>query len=85
MELEESGPMVRRYRVNTWWMMLAIVSTSTTAYFLSIFGWIPVNPIYAAIVGLLFGTLFVLYQLLYFKEISRRIHPTEQEPDGELH
>ncbi len=84
MELEESGQKVRRYRANKWWMALTIASTAVTAYLLSIFGWIPVNPIYAVTIGSIFGFLFVFYQLFYFREISKRIVPEDPEPNGEL-
>ena len=84
MEIEESGPGNRRRRVNVWWMTLSIVSSGATAYIMAIFGWIPVNPVYAVIMGSIFGLLFVLYQLFSSREMLKRMPSEELEADGEL-
>ncbi len=84
MELEESGKPTRRLHVNIWWVNFSVIASAATAYILAVFGYLPVNPTYAIIMGAVFGTLFVLYQLFYFREMGKRIHPQSPEPDGEL-
>jgi len=84
MDLEESGRPTRRFRVNIWWANFSVVASAATAYILSVMGLIPVNPVYAVIMGAIFGILFVLYQLVYIREMDKRIRPQIHEPDGEL-
>ncbi|MFW9931490.1 MAG: hypothetical protein ACFFDR_02455 [Candidatus Thorarchaeota archaeon] len=63
---------------------MTVVSTASTAYIMSVFGWIPVNPVYAVIMGSVFGILFVIYQFFYYREIAKRIEPEAPKRDGEL-
>ncbi len=63
--------------------MIAIITVSSgiTAYLLSVIGWIPVNPTYAATVGLLFGFMSVLYQLFYMRTMSRKYESYREKQD----
>jgi hypothetical protein len=86
MEPEESGPPQKKRRIAWWWILLVVVSTPATAYLFSIMGWIPLTPTYAVSVGLVFGLLFIIYEVIYSRMIGDQMRKLyEPEPDGELH
>ncbi len=86
MEPEDSGPPQKKRRIAWWWILLAAVSTPATAYLFSIMGWIPLTPAYAVSVGLVFGFLFIIYEVVYSRMIGDQMRKLyEPEPDGELH
>jgi hypothetical protein len=58
-----------------WWywrMMITVVLSSATAYFLSIFGYIPVNPFYATVMGSFIGVLYVLFENYSGRHMANR-------------
>ncbi|MHA1907894.1 MAG: hypothetical protein ACW98Y_11410 [Candidatus Thorarchaeota archaeon] len=63
-------------------MMVTIVLTAITAYILSIFGYLPVNPFYATVMGSFIGVLFVLYESFYGRHIERRWRAVNKPREG---
>ena len=81
MDLVESGLKRRRMRPNFFAIAIITVSSGITAYLLSVFGLIPVNPTYAATMGFFLGFLYVLYQLFYWKTINGRYEKMREKED----
>ncbi|MFW9847601.1 MAG: hypothetical protein ACFFF4_00570 [Candidatus Thorarchaeota archaeon] len=73
MEIESSkDPQLRRPRWVYWRMMVTVLLSAITAYLLSVFGYLPVNPFYATVMGSFVGLLFVLYESFYSRHIAKR-------------
>ena len=83
MKIESSPePQVERPRWVYWRMMVTIVLTAITAYVLSVFGYLPVNPFYATVVGSFIGVLFVMYESFYGRHIAKRWEAVNKPKEG---
>ena len=83
MEIEsDSEPQEERPRWVYWRMMVTILLTAITAYVLSVFGYLPVNPFYATVMGSFIGLLFVLYESFYGRHIAKRWVKANKPKEG---
>ena len=83
MEIESSRePQVGRPRWVYWRMMVTIILTAATAYLLSIFGYLPVNPFYATVMGSFIGVLYVLFESYYNNQMAKRWIEHNKPNDG---
>ncbi|MHA2423363.1 MAG: hypothetical protein ACXAEF_01135 [Candidatus Thorarchaeota archaeon] len=83
MEIESTlEPKAERPSWVYWRMMVTVVLTAITAYVLSIFGYLPVNPFYATVMGSFIGVLFVLYESFYGRHIAKRWRSVNTPKEG---
>ncbi|MFW9953228.1 MAG: hypothetical protein ACFFD3_01655 [Candidatus Thorarchaeota archaeon] len=83
MEIDSpSGTSKRPIRINYRRVFLTIILTSFTAYILSVFGYLPVNPIYATIMGSLIGFLSVIYEFFVGRQMVKQLRSIKESEQG---
>lgn len=77
----ESEREIRTY-INFRRITFTIILTTITAYVLSVFGYLPVNPIYATVMGSFLGVVYVFYEICVGRQMIKQWQKLEDADKG---
>ncbi len=80
MDLESAGDM--QPRINFRRVTLTVILTMITAYLLSVFGYLPVNPVYATAMGSFIGVVYVFYEICVGRQMFKQRRKLDESDKG---